>query len=125
MLRDAHRLGERDLPRLSLLGILSNIDEDLFAATRAHFTTDFDFVITAGTLKSYKPAPGHFLEARRRVGERPWIHAAQSWYHDIVPACGLGIRSAWINRRGEVQKATETTPEIETSDVESLVRALA
>lgn len=108
-----------------LLGILSNIDEDLFAATRAHFTADFDFVITAGTLKSYKPAPAHFLEARRRVGVRPWIHAAQSWYHDIVPAWKLGIRSAWINRRGEVQKATEPTPEIETSDVEGLVRALS
>ena len=108
-----------------LLGILSNIDEDLFAATREHFTTDFDFVITAGTLKSYKPAPAHFLEAKRRVGERPWIHAAQSWYHDIVPACELGIRSAWINRRGEVQKATETTPEIETSDIETFVLALA
>jgi 2-haloalkanoic acid dehalogenase type II len=108
-----------------LLGVLSNIDDDLFAATRAHLTADFDFVITAGSLKSYKPAPAHFLEARRRVGELPWIHAAQSWYHDIVPACELGIRSAWINRRDEVQKATERGPEIETRDVEGLVIALA
>jgi 2-haloalkanoic acid dehalogenase type II len=107
------------------LGILSNIDDDLLAATRGHFTADFDFVITAETLKSYKPAPAHFLEARRRIGERPWIHAAQSWYHDIVPACELGVRSAWINRRGEVRKAAEPTPEIETSDVEAFVLALA
>ena len=33
------------------------------------------------------------------------MHAAQSWFHDIVPAARLGIPAAWINRnhdpRGE------------------------
>jgi len=37
------------------LGILSNIDDDLIALTRRHFTTDFELVITAQQVGSYKP----------------------------------------------------------------------
>lgn len=83
------------------LGILSNTDDDLIAATRKHFTVDFDLVITAQQVHSYKPAPGHFLAARERIGNARWLHAAQSNFHDIVPANAHGIPSAWVNRRGD------------------------
>ena len=83
------------------LGILSNTDDDLIAATRKHFTVDFDLVITAQQVRSYKPAPGHFLAARERIGNARWLHAAQSNFHDIVPANAHGIPSAWVNRRGD------------------------
>jgi 2-haloacid dehalogenase len=29
------------------------------------------------------------------------VHVAQSWFHDVVPANGLGIPAIWINRLGE------------------------
>jgi 2-haloalkanoic acid dehalogenase type II len=83
------------------LGILSNVDDDLLAATRRHFTVEFEFTVTAQQVGSYKPAPGHFLAARERVGGERWLHAAQSSFHDIVPARAHGIPSAWINRKGE------------------------
>lgn len=83
------------------LGILSNTDDDLFAATRRHFTVDFDVVVTAQQVQSYKPAPPHFLEARKRIGEQRWLHAAQSNFHDVVPANAMGIPSAWVNRRND------------------------
>jgi 2-haloalkanoic acid dehalogenase type II len=85
------------------LGILSNVDDDLLAATRRHFTVAFDpeLIVTAQQVRSYKPAPGHFEEARRRIGARRWLHAAQSLFHDAAPACALGIPTVWINRRGE------------------------
>ena len=83
------------------LGILSNIDNDLLAATRKHFTVDFDLVITAQDVGSYKPSPMHFLAARARIGNARWLHAAQSNFHDIVPTNALGIQNAWINRRSE------------------------
>ena len=83
------------------LGVLSNIDDDLLRATRRHFTVDFDLVITAEQVKSYKPAPGHFLRAKEKIGSARWLHAAQSNFHDIVPANAMGIPSAWINRRGQ------------------------
>lgn len=83
------------------LGILSNTDDDLFAETRKHFTVDFDLVVTAQQVQSYKPAPPHFLEARRRIGVERWLHAAQSDFHDVVPANAMGIPTAWVNRRND------------------------
>lgn len=83
------------------LGILSNVDDDLIAETRKHFTVPFDLVVTAQQVSAYKPAPDHFLEARRRLGGARWLHAAQSYFHDVVPARALGIPAAWVNRKGE------------------------
>ncbi|HYI10824.1 MAG TPA: HAD-IA family hydrolase [Thermoanaerobaculia bacterium] len=81
------------------LGILSNVDRDLFAGTRKHFTVDFDLIVTAEDVGSYKPASGHFLAARERIGAARWLHAAQSNYHDIVPVNAMGVPTAWVNRR--------------------------
>jgi len=83
------------------LGILSNVDEDLLRATRRHLPVEFDLIVTAQQVGTYKPAPGHFHEARRQVAGRPWLHAAQSFFHDVVPARALGIPVAWVNRKGE------------------------
>jgi len=86
------------------LGILSNVDDEILAATRRHFTVPFDLVITAQRVRSYKPAHGHFVEARSLLGETAWLHAAQSLYHDIVPTHDLGIPNAWINRRSQPRR---------------------
>ena len=83
------------------LGILSNVDEDLLAWTRRHFAAPFELVITAEQVRSYKPAPGHFLAARARIGARSWLHAAQSYFHDVTPCRALGIPCAWINRQSQ------------------------
>jgi 2-haloalkanoic acid dehalogenase type II len=83
------------------LGILSNIDDDLLAGTRRQFTVAFDLIVTAQQVGSYKPAHGHFTEARHRLGDKRWLHAAQSYFHDVVPARALGIPVAWINRKRE------------------------
>jgi 2-haloalkanoic acid dehalogenase type II len=83
------------------LGILSNVDDDLLEATRRHFTVTFDPIVTAQQVGSYKPAHGHFITARQRLGEMRWLHAAQSYFHDVVPARALGIPVAWINRHHE------------------------
>src|SRR5688572_15111606 len=55
------------------LGILSNVDRDLLAETRKHFTVDFDLIITAEDVGSYKPASGHFLAARDQIGDARWL----------------------------------------------------
>jgi 2-haloalkanoic acid dehalogenase type II len=106
------------------LAILSNIDDDLIAGTRRHFTVDFDFVITAQQLRSYKPGLAHFLAARERIGHARWLHAAQSDYHDIVPANSLGIPNAWINRLGETP-LPEGKPTYEFPDMASFAEAMA
>ncbi|HXH83759.1 MAG TPA: HAD-IA family hydrolase [Candidatus Tectomicrobia bacterium] len=83
------------------LAILSNVDDDLLAGTRRHLAVDFEFVITARQVGSYKPAPGHFEAARKRIGTARWLHLAQSYFHDVQPCRRLGIPVAWINRKGE------------------------
>lgn len=106
------------------LGILSNIDDDLLAATRKHFTVDFDLVITAQQVRSYKPGYAHFLTARDRIGKTPWLHAAESNFHDIVPTNALGIDNAWINRQRQ-EPLPGGTPTLLFDDLTGLADAIA
>jgi len=106
------------------LGILSNVDDDLIAATRKHFTVDFDVIVTAQQVRSYKPGHAHFIEARKRIGNSPWLHAAQSNLHDIVPANALGIANAWINRHSEKPLAGGS-PTYEFANLTQLADAMA
>jgi 2-haloalkanoic acid dehalogenase type II len=98
------------------LGILSNVDDDLLAGTRRHFSVTFDpaLIITAQQVRSYKPATGHFEAARAKLGGQRWLHAAQSYFHDVVPARHLGVPVAWINRKG-MTPAAPTGAEAEFS----------
>lgn len=105
------------------LGILSNIDNDLLAATRKHFTADFDLIVTAEDVRSYKPGKAHFLTARQRIGNARWLHAAQSNFHDIVPANELGIANAWINRHHEAP-LPGGKPTYEFADLSGLADAM-
>jgi 2-haloacid dehalogenase/putative hydrolase of the HAD superfamily len=105
------------------LGILSNVDDDLLSATRRHFKVSFDVVVTAQQVRSYKPAPGHFEEARRRVGDARWLHAAQSFFHDVVPARNLGIPVAWVNRKAE-RASGVIRPDLEVRNLTELAGAL-
>jgi 2-haloalkanoic acid dehalogenase type II len=90
------------------LGILSNVDDDLLGATRRHFTVDFDLIVTAQQVHSYKPGHAHFLTAKEQIGGQRWLHAAQSNFHDIAPATALGIDNAWVNRLSETGGVTPT-----------------
>ncbi|MFQ5349367.1 MAG: haloacid dehalogenase type II [Thermoanaerobaculia bacterium] len=87
------------------LGILSNIDDDLLAATLDQLEVRFDLLITAEQVRSYKPAVAHFETAREHIGGRRWLHVAQSQFHDIAPAQRMGIAAAWINRLDEAPAA--------------------
>jgi 2-haloalkanoic acid dehalogenase type II len=106
------------------LGILSNIDNDLLAESLGHFNVTFDFVITAEQVKSYKPAPAHFLMSLNLAGGRRLLHAAQSYFHDVVPARKLGIPVAWINRKGERAEKSAIKPTYEFSQLLDLAEFL-
>ncbi len=102
------------------LGILSNVDDDLLAGSRRLLQASFDPVITAAQVRSYKPAPGHFLAARRLLpAATRWLHAAQSYFHDVVPCKNLGIPVAWINRKAETGGAAGP-PDREVRDLGEL-----
>ncbi len=106
------------------LGILSNIDRDLIAATARHFDVSFDFVVTAQDVGSYKPAHPHFERLLTEHGGREAvIHVGQSLYHDGTATRELDIRFIWINRRS-LTNDTPTRPLAEFPDLKSLADAV-
>ena len=102
------------------LGILSNVDDDLLLETLGHLTVSFEMIVTAGEIRSYKPGRGQFDEAMRRKGTARWLHAGQSYFHDIRPALEINIPVAWINRKSEALPEGQTKPRFVVSDLNQL-----
>lgn len=83
------------------LGILTNTDADLFEGTLAGpLPVDFDEVITAEEVQSYKPGDGMFDEFLTRHNPAPsdWIHIGNSVWHDCEPAHRRGFRTVFVHR---------------------------
>src|SRR6195952_3693951 len=90
------------------LGLLSNIDDKLLGQTRRHIPTDFDLVVTAQQVRSYKPEPAHFTECARRVGgKRGWPRVAGSHYHDVAPCVKARVPVIWVNRSKETLDSSQ------------------
>jgi 2-haloacid dehalogenase len=83
------------------LGVITNCDDDLFAGTNRRLGVEFDWIVTAQSVGSYKPNPRNFTVAFERLGlpRERILHVAQSLFHDHVPAGRLGLASVWIDRR--------------------------
>lgn len=110
------------------IGVLSNIDEDLFALSRPKLGIELDLLVTAERVQSYKPGHAHFETALRELGieRQELVHVGQSLYHDVAPTRELGIRNVWVNRRGDFCGATTTaavTADLEVRTLEELARA--
>ncbi|MCA8943416.1 MAG: haloacid dehalogenase type II [Planctomycetes bacterium] len=115
-----------------VLGILSNVDRASFAATREKLGIEFDEVMTAEDIGSYKPDRRNFEFAIARMGERgieksKILHVAQSLYHDHVPAKALGLATVFVDRRagrsgsGAVKApAVDVTPDLTVPDLATL-----
>src|SRR3954466_5706044 len=97
------------------LAILSNCDDDLLATTLERMPVSFDLTVTAEQVGSYKPARGPWAAFMRRTdGDRGrWVHAAQSWFHDIRPASQLGLPRVWVDRLGSGEDASLASVRIE------------
>jgi len=89
------------LKRRYRLGVITNCDDDLFAASNAKLGVEFDWVVTAQDAGSYKPSEENFQLAfdRMELPRERILHVAQSLFHDHEPAQRLGFRSVWIDRR--------------------------
>jgi 2-haloacid dehalogenase/putative hydrolase of the HAD superfamily len=102
-------------------GLISNIDDKLLGQTRRHIPADFDLVVTAQQVRSYKPDPAHFNEFARRIGgKKNWVHVASSLYHDVDPCLKAKIPVVWVNRTGEEIPQGGKKP---TAEVKSLAEA--
>ena len=94
------------------LGILANIDDKLLGATRRHFRSDFDLVVTAQQVRSYKPDPAHFKECARRIEgkRRRWVHIASGYPTDVEPCLKMKTPVIWVNRHGEELESGSKRP---------------
>ncbi|MFQ5775851.1 MAG: haloacid dehalogenase type II, partial [Kiloniellaceae bacterium] len=92
------------LKRHYRLVIVSNVDRASFRHSNDRLGVDFDLVVTAEDVGSYKPGLAHFESALARLADmgipkEKVLHTAQSLFHDHVPAKKLGLTTMWINRR--------------------------
>jgi 2-haloacid dehalogenase len=107
------------------LGLLSNIDDKLLGQTRRHIPTDFDLVVTAQQVRSYKPELAHFTECARRMGgKRGWVHVAASHYHDIAPCMKQRVPVIWVNRNKETLDSSQKKPTAEVSNLKEAAKLL-
>jgi len=99
--------------------VISNVDDDLFAATRETLGVDLHAVITAEQARAYKPSKRVFEHALMQLGcpASRVMHVAQSMYHDVNVAHGLGITTAWVNRRGAGKGPGATLPAAGQADL--------
>ncbi len=111
------------------LAVMSNIDDDLFAATASKLEVAFSNVITAQQAGCYKPCMNIFKLAEQRIGVNhdQWLHVGQSIYHDVIPAQSLGLATVWVNRRSPrpgagAAKAATATPDLEVPDLQTLAK---
>ena len=113
------------------LVILSNIDDAMFTQTAVRLEVEFDEVVTAQQVGSYKPSAENFRHALRRldVPVSNVLHVAQSLYHDHVPAKTLGFTTVWVNRTSRcpgtgVSLPAAVRPDLEVPDLQGLVTAM-
>lgn len=107
------------------LGLLSNVDDKLLGHTRRHIPLDFDLVVTAQQVRSYKPDLAHFNECERRMGtKRGWVHVAASYYYDVEPCLKRKIPVIWVNRKKEELEANQKKPDAEVTTLREAAKLI-
>jgi 2-haloacid dehalogenase len=114
-----------ELPRLASahrVGVLSNVDDDVFARTRvAPLVADAD-VLTSERLRAYKPHRDIYRRARERAGGA-LVHVATS-ARDVRGAMEAGIDVIRLRRPGHQLDPAGPAPAYEAADLTELRQLL-
>jgi len=120
------------LKRHFKLAILSNVDRESFAGSNRRLGVEFDLIVTAQDVGSYKPDLRNFrrlLDELSAIGIEPHeiLHVAQSLRHDIEPANQIGLATCWVDRRHDKRgfgatdpPVGEATPNLRVNSLEEL-----
>ena len=107
------------------IGLISNIDDKLLGQTRRHLPQDFDLVVTAQQVRSYKPDPAHFTECERRIGgKKGWVHVANSYYYDVEPCVKKRVPVIWVNRAKQQLEQGQKKPDAEVHNLRESAKLL-
>lgn len=91
------------------LWIVSNTDRAIMEHSLRHLEVDFDGITVAEDCRTYKPSTVPFEHALRELAVPPEqiLHVAFGFKYDIGPAQRLGLRTAWVNRKGDAAPGPE------------------
>lgn len=103
------------------LVIVSNTDEDILPRTAARIGVPFDALVTAESVRAYKPDPAPLRRALAVLGLPPAriLHVAFGFEYDIAAAQGVGMRTCWVNRKAE-PRPEGARPDFEIRDLSGL-----
>ena len=104
------------------VGILSNVDDDVFARTRVAGLVADDAVLTSQRLRAYKPGPDIYRRAREHAGG-DLVHVPTS-ARDVRGALEAGIEVIRLRRPGHVLDPTGPQPGREAADLRELAALL-
>ena len=114
-----------ELPRLAArhrIGILSNVDDDVFARTQVALLVAGDGVLTSERLRAYKPGPEIYRRAVERAGGA-LVHVATS-ARDVRGALEAGIDVIHLRRPGHAVDPTGPVPQRSAADLAEVGRLL-
>ncbi|MSS71328.1 MAG: HAD family hydrolase [Candidatus Latescibacteria bacterium] len=107
-----------------MTGILSNADvENIDGALRAN-DLNFPVVITSEGVRCYKPRPEIFRQALALLGceAEEALYVGDSQEDDVTGARGVGMRVAWLNRRGERLRQGIPAPDYEIENLKDVLK---
>jgi 2-haloacid dehalogenase len=107
------------------LAVLSNGDSESLAALLQNTGVRdfFEWVISAGEVRVFKPAPAVYqlLLERTGVGRERALFVSSNGF-DVGGAARFGLRVAWVNRRGSPAEGVGGRPEFVVKDLTELAR---
>ncbi|MBB3677143.1 haloacid dehalogenase [Modestobacter versicolor] len=109
-----------EVARTHRVGVLSNVDDELFRRTRAAALVDEDAVLTSERLRAYKPHPELYLRAR---GAGVDVHVPAS-ARDTRGALEAGLAVVRVRRPGHRVDPDGPQPEREVADLGQLPAVL-
>ena len=111
------------LSRRCTVGVLSNVDDDVYRRTRVAALIDDAAVLTSERLRAYKPRPEIYLRAADRAGDRVFVHVASS-ARDVRGALEAGLTVFRLGRPGHTVDPQGPTPRVEIRAVAEVANRL-
>jgi len=106
------------------VGILSNVDNDIFARTQVAPLVDDAYVLTSERLRAYKPSPAIYRRARETVDGDRHVHVATS-ARDVRGAVEAGSDVIRLIRPGHDAPAGGPLPRYQASSMGEVAGLLA